>query len=88
MECTLLSAAEKFGIPASVLDVIGRQFITQVVEEYPCLLLPPIMETLKRSDDVVHGVDTWDARVPEREAEAEPVTTPALTPKPAFDWMI
>ena len=47
MECTLLSAAEKFGIPASVLDVIGRQFITQVVEEYPCLLLPPIMETLK-----------------------------------------
>ncbi len=27
--------------------MIGRHFIYQVIEEYPCLLLPPIMETLK-----------------------------------------
>jgi hypothetical protein len=49
MECSLQSAAEKFGIPATVLDVIDRQFISQVIEEYPCLLLPPIMETLKHA---------------------------------------
>ena len=48
MECTLESAAQKFGVPPEVLDLIDRQFISQVIEEYHCLLLPPIMETLKR----------------------------------------
>ena len=48
MECTLESAAQRFGVPPEVLDVIDRQFISQVIEEYPCLLLIPVMETLKQ----------------------------------------
>jgi hypothetical protein len=42
------SAAEKFGVPGEVLDLIGRDFISQMIEEFPSLLLPPIMSTLKR----------------------------------------
>jgi hypothetical protein len=42
------SAAEKFGVPNEVLDLIGRDFISQMIEEFPSLLLPPIMSTLKR----------------------------------------
>jgi hypothetical protein len=42
------SAAEKFGVPGEVLDLIGRDFISQMVEEFPSLLLPPIMSTLKQ----------------------------------------
>jgi hypothetical protein len=47
MECSLESAAKKFGVPPEVLDLIDRHFINKVIEEYPCLLLPPIMGTLK-----------------------------------------
>jgi hypothetical protein len=42
------SAAKKFGVPGEVLDLIGRDFIRQMIEEFPSLLLPPIMSTLKR----------------------------------------
>ena len=42
------SAAEKFGVPDEVMDLIGRDFISQIVEEFPSLLLPPIMSTLKQ----------------------------------------
>jgi hypothetical protein len=35
-------------VPSEVLDLIGRQFISQIIEEFPTLLLPPIMNTLKQ----------------------------------------
>jgi hypothetical protein len=47
MKTHIEAAAKKFGVPPEVLDLIGRQFISQVIEEFPSLLLPPIMETLK-----------------------------------------
>lgn len=48
MQNLLDSAAKKFGVPSEVLDLIGRQFISQIIDEFPTLLLPPIMNTLKR----------------------------------------
>jgi hypothetical protein len=48
MENLLESAAKKFGVPPHVLDLIGRDFITEVIDEFPSLLLPPIMSTLKQ----------------------------------------
>jgi hypothetical protein len=45
----LESAAEKFGVPAAVLDLIGKNFLSQVIDEFPDLLLPPIMSTLKQA---------------------------------------
>ena len=48
MENLLESAAKKFGVPPHVLDLIGREFITEVIDEFPSLLLPPIMSTLKQ----------------------------------------
>jgi hypothetical protein len=50
------SAAAKFGVPSEVLDLIGRDFISQMIEEFPSLLLPPIMSTLKR-EYVRNGLD-------------------------------
>ena len=50
------SAAEKFGVPTEVLDLIGRDFISQMIEEFPSLLLPPIMSTLKQ-EYVRNGLD-------------------------------
>jgi hypothetical protein len=48
MENSLESAAKKFGVPADVLDLIGRDFITEVIDEFPSLMLPPIMRVLKQ----------------------------------------
>lgn len=48
MQNLLDSAAKKFGVPVVVLDLIGRNFLSQVIEEFPDLLLPPIMSTLKQ----------------------------------------
>jgi hypothetical protein len=48
MQQLLESAAKKFGVPSEVLDLIGRQFIFQIIDEFPSLLLPPIMNTLKQ----------------------------------------
>jgi hypothetical protein len=48
MENLLESAAKRFGVPPHVLDLIGRDFITEVIDEFPSLLLPPIMSTLKQ----------------------------------------
>lgn len=50
------SAAAKFGVPSEVLDLIGRDFISQMIEDFPSLLLPPIMSTLKR-EYVRNGLD-------------------------------
>jgi hypothetical protein len=50
------AAAKRFGVPSEVLDLINMQFISQVIEEYPSLLLPPIMGTLKHKQ-VLHGLD-------------------------------
>jgi hypothetical protein len=48
MENLLESAAKRFGVPPQVLDLIGRDFIAEVIDEFPSLLLPPIMSTLKQ----------------------------------------
>jgi hypothetical protein len=48
MENLLESAAKRFGVPDDVLDLIGRDFITEVIDEFPSLMLPPIMSILKR----------------------------------------
>jgi hypothetical protein len=56
MQNLLESAAKKFGVPSEVLDLIGRQFISQIIDEFPSLLLPPIMNTLKQ-EYVKNGLD-------------------------------
>jgi hypothetical protein len=48
MENLLESAAKRFGVPPDILDLIGRDFITSVIDEFPSLMLPPIMSTLKQ----------------------------------------
>jgi hypothetical protein len=48
MENLIESTARKFGVPTEVLDLIDRQFISTVIDEFPDLLLPPIMNTLKQ----------------------------------------
>ena len=58
MQNLLESAAKKFGVPSEVLDLIGRQFISQIIDEFPSLLLPPIMNTLKQ-EYVKNGLD-WN----------------------------
>lgn len=47
MNIQIESAAAKAGVPLAVLDLIGRDFISQIIEELPNLLLPPIMRTLR-----------------------------------------
>jgi hypothetical protein len=42
-----LSAAAKAGVPLFILDLIGRDFISQIIDELPSLLLPPVMATLR-----------------------------------------
>jgi hypothetical protein len=48
MKAMLEAAARQFGVPGEVLDVIDRKWISQVIDEFPSLLLPPIMQTLHR----------------------------------------
>jgi hypothetical protein len=48
MKAMLEAAAKKFGVPSEVLDLIDRNWISQVIDEFPSLLLPPIMQTLHR----------------------------------------
>jgi hypothetical protein len=48
MKSLIESAARKAGVPSEILDLIGRDFITEVIDEFPGLLLPPIMSTLKQ----------------------------------------
>jgi hypothetical protein len=48
MENLLESAAKKFGVPLDILDLIGRDFIAEVIDEFPSLMLPPILRTLKQ----------------------------------------
>lgn len=47
MNSLIESEAKKAGVPPDALDVIGIDFISQIIEELPSLLLPPIMRTLK-----------------------------------------
>jgi hypothetical protein len=49
MKSLIESAAIKAGVPLNVLDLIGRDFISQIIEDLPSLLLPPIMGTLKEN---------------------------------------
>jgi hypothetical protein len=48
MKAMLEAAARQFGVPSEVLDLIDRNWISQVIDEFPGLLLPPIMQTLHR----------------------------------------
>lgn len=56
MKAMIKAAAKKFGVPSEVLDLIGRGFISHLVDEWPDLLLPPIMQTLHR-EYLNHGID-------------------------------
>lgn len=47
MKSLIESAAARTGVPLAVLDLIGWDFIYQVIEDLPNLLLPPIMVTLR-----------------------------------------
>jgi hypothetical protein len=47
MQRLIESAPAKAGVPLSVLDLIGRDFIFQIIEDLPNLLIPPIMGTLR-----------------------------------------
>jgi hypothetical protein len=46
MKAMLEAAARQFGVPAEVLDLIDRNWISQLIDDFPGLLLPPIMQTL------------------------------------------
>ena len=48
MKAMLEAAARQFGVPPEVLDLIDRNWISQVIDEFPSLLLPPVMQTLHR----------------------------------------
>jgi len=48
MKVMLETAAKKFGVPSEVLDLIDQNWISQLIDEFPDLLLPPIMNTLKQ----------------------------------------
>jgi hypothetical protein len=50
MSSLVESAAIKAVVPIDVLDLIERDFISQVIEELTDLLLPPIKGTLKERD--------------------------------------
>jgi len=46
MENSVESAAEKFGVPAEVLDLVGRDYLAGLVDDLPSLMLPPLMSDL------------------------------------------
>lgn len=48
MKAMLEAAAKKFGVPSEVLDLMDRNWIFQVIDEFPSLLLPAVMQTLHR----------------------------------------
>jgi hypothetical protein len=56
MKNLIEAAAEKFGVPSEVLDLLDRNWISEVIEEFPSLLLPPIMQTLHQ-EYVKNGMD-------------------------------
>jgi hypothetical protein len=47
MKSLIASAADRTGVPPSVVDLVGWDFISQIIEDLPNLLLPPIMSTLR-----------------------------------------
>jgi hypothetical protein len=48
MQNLIESAAIKFGVPIEVLDIIGRDYVSKLIEDLPNLLLPPFMTDLKQ----------------------------------------
>ena len=60
MKAMLETAAKKFGVPSEVLDLIDRNWISQLIDEFPSLLLPPVMQTLHR-EYVKNGLE-WVSR--------------------------
>jgi hypothetical protein len=47
MKSLIESAAAKAGVPLFILNLIGRDFISEIIDELPSLLLPPVMATLR-----------------------------------------
>lgn len=47
MKALIESAARKAGIPPEVLDLFGREWLSQVIDDLPELLLPPVIYTMK-----------------------------------------
>ena len=58
------TAAKKFGVPSEVLDLLDRNWIAQVIEEFPSLMLPPIMQTLHQ-EYVKNGLEWVSQHVTE-----------------------
>jgi hypothetical protein len=48
MQSMIESAAKKAGIPSEVLDLMGRDYINQLIKDLPSLMLPPVMADLKK----------------------------------------
>ena len=64
MKNLIESAAKKFGVPPEVLDLLDRDWISGLIEEFPDLLLPPIMQTL-REQYVKNGMEWVSQHVTE-----------------------
>ena len=64
MKDLIESAAKRFGVPPEVLDLLDRTWIAQVIEEFPSLMLPPIMQTL-REQYVKNGMEWVSQHVTE-----------------------
>jgi hypothetical protein len=56
MEILIESAAARYRVSREILYLVGMDFLSQVISEFPGLLLPPIMQTLKHNY-VLHGLD-------------------------------
>ena len=56
IEALIESVAAQYRVSVDVLNLVGMEFISQVISEFPNLLLSPIMQTLKH-EQVQHGLD-------------------------------
>jgi hypothetical protein len=69
MQSLIESAAEKAGVPSEALDLVGRDFISQIAQDLPNLLLPPIMSTIRQEflqnglnwmkEDLLIEIEMW-----------------------------
>jgi hypothetical protein len=64
MKNLMEAAAQKFGVPSEVLDLLDRDWISQLIDEFPSLLLPPIMQTLHQ-EYVKNGLEWVSEHVTE-----------------------
>jgi hypothetical protein len=52
----LETAAARFGVAAEVLNLVDRSFISELLDEFPSLMLPTVMQTL-RHEQLLHGLE-------------------------------